>query len=139
MGKVVMLVPDILEKVNLIPVQEESSGNAMHYCVSPSLKELISVTPRWRGRVWGTYLIVEAPGSVEVVEVLCVRFSAPEIHISDFKIAPNCTLFGIIRAVPREKRSTLTMTQAIGSSAIVGEEIHGIVLRDVLWILLYEV
>ena len=38
----------------------------------------------------------------------------------------------------REKRSALTMAQAVGSSAIVGEEIYRVVIHDVLWVLLGE-
>jgi hypothetical protein len=45
-GKVIVLVlSDILKEVNLLFVLEETSGNGMHYGVSPALKKPISVKP----------------------------------------------------------------------------------------------
>jgi len=72
MGKEVVLVSNILKEVNLVFALEESSGNAMHYCVSPAL-------------------IVETSGSFEVLEILRVCFATPEVHIGDFKITPEVT------------------------------------------------
>ena len=39
MGKVIVLVSNILEKVNLFLVLEESSSNAVYYGVSPTLEK----------------------------------------------------------------------------------------------------
>jgi hypothetical protein len=103
MGEEVVLVANILKEVNLVFALEESSGNAMHYCVSPALNKSFSVTQKRRERVRNTCLIIEASRSVEVVEELCICFCTPEIHIGDFKIAPDLTLFGIIRVVPGQK------------------------------------
>ena len=41
-GKVIMLVSDILKEVNLLFALEETSGNGMHYGVSPALRKSIS-------------------------------------------------------------------------------------------------
>jgi len=50
MRKEVVLVSDILEEVNLVLVLEESSGNAVYYGVSPTLRKPISATPGPRRR-----------------------------------------------------------------------------------------
>jgi len=79
-----------------------------------------------------------------VVKVLRIRFASPQVHISNFKVTPDYGPFGIILALPekefrrREKPSALTMTQVVGSSAVVGEEIYRVVIRDVLRVLLDE-
>ena len=39
MRKEVVLISNILEEVNLILALEESSGNAVYYCVSPTLEK----------------------------------------------------------------------------------------------------
>lgn len=46
MGKEIVLVSDILKEMDLVFALEESSGDAVHYRVSPALKEPISVTQR---------------------------------------------------------------------------------------------
>lgn len=38
MGKVVVLIANILEEVNILFVLEDASGNTMNYGVSPALK-----------------------------------------------------------------------------------------------------
>lgn len=50
MGKEVVLVSNVLKEVNLVFALEESSGNAMHYCVSPALSGLISDVLGWKER-----------------------------------------------------------------------------------------
>ena len=39
MGKVIVLVSNILEEVNLVLALEESSSNAVYYGVSPTLEK----------------------------------------------------------------------------------------------------
>ena len=79
-----------------------------------------------------------------MVKVFRVRFASPQVHIGNFKVTPDYGPFGIILALPekefrrREKPSALTMAQVVGSSAVVGEEIHRVVSRDVLGVLLDE-
>ena len=54
----------------------------------------------------------------------------------------NCSRLGIIRSHydgARKRHPPLTVTQTVGPPAIGGEEIHGVVLRHILWILLDEV
>ena len=41
-GKVIVLVSDVLEEVNLLFGLKETSGNSMHHGVSPALKKSIS-------------------------------------------------------------------------------------------------
>jgi len=43
------------------------------------------------------YLVIKPSRSVEVVKKLRVCFASPKVHVGDFKITPNCTLFGIIK------------------------------------------
>ena len=38
----------------------------------------------------GTDLVVEAACGVEVVEELGVGFAAPEVHVCDLEVAPDC-------------------------------------------------
>lgn len=37
-----------------------------------------------------THLVVEAAGTVEVLEEFCVRLVAPEVHARDLEVAPDC-------------------------------------------------
>ena len=100
MGKEVVLVSNVLKEVNLVFSLEQSSGNAMYYSISPALNGFVLVTAISRERFRDTYLIVEASRSVEVVEILCICFATPEIHIGDFKIAPDLESFGVIMTAP---------------------------------------
>lgn len=38
------------------------------------------------------HLVVESAGGVEVVEVLHVGLAAPEVHVGDFEVAPDCIM-----------------------------------------------
>jgi hypothetical protein len=37
-----------------------------------------------------TYLIIEAPVAIEIIEVRGEGFSAPKFHIGDLKVVVNC-------------------------------------------------
>ena len=51
MGKVIVLVSNVLEEVNLVLALEESSSNAVYYGVSPTLEKSISVASGWRRKL----------------------------------------------------------------------------------------
>ena len=98
MRKEVVLISNVLEEVNLVLALEESSGNTVNYGVSPTLKKSLSHTGIKTTR-WDAHLVVEPSRGVEVVKELRVRFASPKVHVSDFKITPNCALFGIISSM----------------------------------------
>jgi len=48
MCKVIVLISNILEEVDLFLALEESGSNAVYYGVSPTLEKAISATSEWR-------------------------------------------------------------------------------------------
>lgn len=96
MRKVVVLISDILEEVDLVFALEEPSSNAMHYGISPALKILPLAPLKPRPEVDGAYLVVEPSRGFEMVKVLRVRFTSPEVHIGNFEITPNCVSIGVV-------------------------------------------
>jgi hypothetical protein len=64
--------------------------------------------------------VVETTGVVQMFKVLHVRFRSPEIQVADLKVAPE-------------------MTSVVSLAAIVTDEIHGVVFRDILWVGLDEI
>lgn len=45
-----------------------------------------------------THLVVETAFRLEVVEELAIRLAAPEVHVRDLEIAPDCARVGAMRA-----------------------------------------
>jgi len=48
MSEGIVLIPDILEEVDLVFALEDSGGNAMHYGISPALKRRFLAPPEPR-------------------------------------------------------------------------------------------
>lgn len=68
-----VLVSNVLEKMQLILVCEEGRGDAVYRRIAPAL-------------------VVEPARLVEEVKEGGVGLAAPEVHVCDFKITPDCAL-----------------------------------------------
>lgn len=66
-----MSVADVVEEMNLVPLSEKRSPDAVHRCVSPAL-------------------VVEAALLIQEVEELSVALTAPQIKVANLKVAPDC-------------------------------------------------
>jgi hypothetical protein len=90
-----MLIAYVTEPMNLIFARKERCGNAMHWCVSPSLCQIsrISVSNEkvkdQRSRLT-TNLVVKSASRIQVLKELCVRLATPEAHIRNLKVTPDC-------------------------------------------------
>ena len=56
----------------------------------------------------GPYLVVKATIPIEVVEECRIGLAAPEVHIGNLKIAPNCVLIVSFLGVFRNYKVTQT-------------------------------
>lgn len=66
-----MLVPNIIEEMNLVLAREQCGSNGVHWCVAPTF-------------------VVETAFGVKMVEVFGISFGTPEAEVADFKIGPDC-------------------------------------------------
>ena len=65
-----MLIANVPEPMNLILVFKQTQRNSVHRRVAPPLVE-------------------EPSGSVQVVEICCISFAAPEIEGGDLEVGPE--------------------------------------------------
>jgi hypothetical protein len=98
-----VVVPNILEPVDLGRILEQSQCNTVHRRIAPALVE-------------------EPSCSIEVVEVVLIRLAAPEIEICDLEIAPKMTCAVAMRLLIVAR-----------SCLVVDEPPHRVVLMQVFW------
>jgi hypothetical protein len=82
-----VLIPNLVEKMYLVPWQEYPSSNAVDRCVTPTLDACQYACIVDEAHV---YLVVEPACGFEVLEEGGIRRPAPEIHVRNFEITPDC-------------------------------------------------
>jgi hypothetical protein len=87
----VMKVPNLIEKVNLIFARKQCSANAVYGRVAPTLlREWSDAVPGpLKVSVLFPHLIVESALLVQKLNKLRVRFTSPEVEVTDLKVTPN--------------------------------------------------
>lgn len=98
-----MVVPYIPEPVDLAAIQEETQGDCVNRCISPSFVE-------------------ETTCSVQVSEIILIGLRSPERHVCDFEIGPEVAC-----------RIAMSSHVDVRPSFIVGKPFHGVVLCEMLW------
>jgi hypothetical protein len=87
-----VLVPDLVEEVDLILVSEQSCCDGVHRRISPSLKsgkDICYSVLCWHGHITIPYLVVEPALRVKILEELHICLAAPKFHVSNLEVAPD--------------------------------------------------
>ena len=89
-----MLVPDLVEKVDLVRAGEERCADRMHGRVAPPLyhpgrEERIGTAFSSQECEDASYLVVKASVVIEVVKVRQIGFAPPEFHVGYLKVVVN--------------------------------------------------
>lgn len=132
-----MSVANIVEKVELVPGKEQRCCNAMHRCISPSLRYMYKCTVCAKDDKYA-YLIIESAGFIEMIEVSWVGLATPKVHVCYFKVTPDClgNTLSIVKVMRLRDR---TMTQVVALPIIIGQESHCIIRMKIFRIVLGEV
>lgn len=92
-----MLVPNVLEPMNLSSIFKQTQSNTMDGSITPAFVE-------------------EATGAIEMVEVFLVGRRAPEVHVRNLKVTPE-----VAGAV------AICLDVVVWSAVLVGQPFHGVV------------
>lgn len=83
----VVLIPNFVEKVDLVSVKQERSCDAMNRRVSPSLQCNAPLARLPQVKVLEmTYLVVETSLSIKVFEEGHVSWTSPKVHVSYLEV-----------------------------------------------------
>ena len=91
----VVLVAHARKEVNLVFAREEGRGNTVHGRVAPALcsrEHAVSGDSAMLVTWVQTHLVVEPASGIEVLEEFCVCLAAPELHVGDLEVAPDCEM-----------------------------------------------
>ena len=115
-----VVVSDVVEELDLILVEQQTSRNRMNRGVTPSLVE-------------------EAAILIQRFEEINVRLASKPFQAADFKVRPLL----LVSFDPEGNkidimRSTYEMALVVGITTIITEESHGVVLCDMFGMVLHE-
>lgn len=98
--------------MNLARIFEETKSDAVNRCIAPALIE-------------------EATSAVKMVKVILIDLAAPELHVCDFKVAPEMarrkamSLFIVIRST-RRIRHPLACAIVVDIVGVISKEFLGL-------------
>lgn len=73
--KRLVLIPNIIEEMNLVLSGKERGADRVHGSITPAF-------------------VVESTLGVEVLEVFGVGFATPEVEVANFEVGPDCGTVG---------------------------------------------
>lgn len=80
------MIQEHVDTYNLIFLCKKRSSNAVHGRISPTLDQSLKKKTRRRGE---TNLIIEATFLVQEIEKFHICLAAPEIQVTNLKVAPD--------------------------------------------------
>jgi hypothetical protein len=111
-----VVVSNVVEEVYLLLLEEKSSCNGVNRCVTPTLIEKSTIL-------------------VKGFEVVGIGLGSEPVEVADFEIRP---LLVVSRALDFHWKLSHHVAMVVGLSTVITEESHGVVLRNVFWVILHE-
>lgn len=95
-------------------------------------------------RLHDSHLVVKSTLVVQEIKELRVCLTSPEVKVGDFEVTPDCQVVEKLRRYRSAKSTKMTtkrkrtVASIVGLAAVVGNEAHRVVRRNVFRILLHE-